>query len=72
MLTLHYKQKDYISNMEKYASHLTNCNPIYLSHGDKAHYSEKSSREFMQEATMLGRKTNVNTFTVEQNIPDFK
>ena len=72
MLTLHYKQKDDISNIEKYASHLNNCNPEYLTHGDKAHYSEKSSREFMQEAAMLGRKTNVNTLTVEQNISDFK
>lgn len=72
MLTLHYKQKDDISNIEKYASHLNNCNPEYLTHGDKAHYSEKSSREFMQEAAMLGRKSNVHKFTVEQNISDFK
>lgn len=72
MLTLHYKQKDDISNIEKYASHLKNCNPEYLTHGDKAHYSEKSSREFIQEAAMLGRKTNTHKFTVKQDISDFK
>lgn len=43
-----------------------------LTHVDKAHYSENSSGELMQKAAMLGRKIKVNTFSVEQNISDFK
>lgn len=72
MLTLHYKQKDCISNIEKYALHLDNSNPEYLTHGDKAHYSEKSSGELMQNAMRLGRKTNVVAIPLEQNVSDFK
>ena len=72
MLTLHYWQEQYISKMEKYAFFLSNKDPLYLTHGEKVHYSENSSGELMQEAMKLGRKTNAHTYTAEENISDLK
>lgn len=72
MLTLHYKQDRYISDIEKYESFMDNQDEKYITHGVKAHYSEKSARDGMLEAFNLGRKFNSKPTIVEQNIADLK
>jgi len=56
MLTLYYHQERNIRDLEKYAKHVKECNPEFVTHGEPASYQEKSYNEGMVELMRMGRK----------------
>jgi len=72
MLTLYYKQSRDIDNLEQYSIYLGSLDEQYISHGEKVHYTERSSRDSMVDAMKLGIKINVMPTFVEQYPSDLK